>query len=172
MALSARASPIAFSKKFPPMKPTREEIEELLGGKLPEDVPIDEVESWPPESDGSGAKFELVAFIKDKFAIFKKSLAGKIIRYYVYAFGFGFPIPSPLHVVTTTFAHVAQYSQIVYQRAVDPSPPPFDAYLVSVPREFPLPPSGGPLSLDSLPTGSGVFPLSASGFDHLRTELG
>lgn len=154
------------------MKPSREEIEELLGGKLPEDTSIDEIESWPPESDGSGAKFEFVAFIKDKFALFKKILQGRIVRYYVYAFGFGLPIPSPYQVVTTTFDHVAEYSQIVYERAIDPSPPPVDGWLVTVPREFPLPPSGGPLQLDTLPTGSGVFPLSGSDFGHLQSALG
>jgi hypothetical protein len=157
------------------VKPSRKEIEELLGGKLPEEIPINELESWPPASDGSdgsGAEFEMVMFIKDMFSVYKKSLAGQIIGYYVYAFGFGLPIPSPFHIVSTTFDHVSQYSQIVYQRSVDPTPKPFDSYLVSVPREFPLPPSGLPLALDSLPTGTGVFPLSASDFAHLKTVLG
>jgi hypothetical protein len=142
------------------MTPTRKEVEEFLGGELPPDIPIEEAESWPPDEDSSGAKFELVGFIKGSFALFKKSLAGRIIRYYVYAFGFGFPIPSPFQVVSTTFDHVADYSQIVYERALDPDPSPFDRCLVSVPKESLPPPSGQSLRWDDLPTGSGAYPLS------------
>jgi hypothetical protein len=142
------------------MTPTRKEVEEFLGGELHPDIPIDETESWPPEEDSSGAKFELVGFIKGSFVLFKKSLAGRIIRYYIYAFGLGMPIPSPYQVVLTTWDHAADYSQIVYERAIDPDPDPFDRYLVSLPKESLPPPSGQPLRWDDLPTGSGVYPLS------------
>ena len=155
------------------MNPSREEIEELLGGKLPPDVAIEELVSWPPPDAGeSGAKFDLVAVIKDKFAVLKKTWAGRIVKYYIVAFGLGFPIPSPYQIVVTSYDHVADYSKILYQRAIDPSPEPLGGYLVSVPPEFQPPPSGEPLSLDILPKESGIYPLSGSDYRSLQLELG
>lgn len=162
------------------MKPSREEIESAIGGKLPSDIPVEEITSWPAESDGSGTRFELVTFIKGKYAVLKKTLIGRIVGYYVIAHGLGAPIPSPYIVVTQMIPNsvvigadkFADYSKIIYDRVLAPSPDPIGGYLVTTPPEFQLPPTASPLSLDDLPKGSGVSPISGDNLQYLRSALG
>jgi hypothetical protein len=159
-----------FSKKFPPMKPSREEIESAIGGKMPDNAELEFGESEPKSSGGT--KFDLVGIIKGKFTVWSKSVLGQFMGFYITLCGFGFPLPSLYEATSITMQQFIDVGHLVYEQATSPSPEPPDGWLVSVPTEFPLPPSGGPLSLDNLPTGSGGYPLSGSSFDHLRTELG
>lgn len=152
------------------MKPSREEIEEAIGGELPEGVELEFGDSEPESSDGF--VFELVVFIKNKFEVFKKTLAGHIVTYYIVLHGLGIPIPSPYQVVCYSMDRAADYSQIVYERAIEPMSEPPEGFLVALPIESPMPPSGQPLSADMLPTGTEVYPLSAHDFRDLTVELG
>ena len=55
--------------------PDRNEIERILGGKLPDDIPIELFEDFPDDHEG----FELVAYLKSKWAVLKKSIGGKLV---------------------------------------------------------------------------------------------
>lgn len=109
-----------------------------------------------------------------------EALIGRIVGYYVIAHGLGAPIPSPYIIVTQMIPNsvvigadkFADYSKIIYDRVLAPSPDPIGGYLVTTPPEFQLPLTGSPLSLDTLPTGSGVFPISGDNLQYLRSALG
>ena len=151
------------------MKPSKEEIESAIGGKLPENAEL-EFGGADPKSSGD-TKFDFVVMIKDKFSVWKKSVLGRIVGFYI-VLGSIFPLPTLSEVTFIAADHFVDFGHLVYQRVIDPSPRPPDTYIVTVPTEFPLPPSGSPLSQGSLPTGSGIHPLSSYDLQGGRRALG
>lgn len=149
------------------MKPTREEIEHLLGGELPPDIPIKEVEQWPPLQTEPFGMAELVCIIKGRFALFKKVLDGRIVAIYLALLTLGFPVPTVYQGIQMASSQFQKISPIVYRHLTDPPEMPAN-WLIVHKTESPMPPSGTQIPMDMLSIGSGVYPLSATTFSELQ----
>jgi hypothetical protein len=156
-----------FCKKFPDMKPTREEIEKLLGGELPPDVPIEEVEQWPPPNIEPFGLSDLVCIIKGKYEVFKKVMNGRIVAIYLVLLTLGFPVPTVYQGIQIAKDQFQKVAPIVYRHLNDPPEVP-DNWLVVHETESPMPPSGVRIPMDILSIGSGIYPLSATTFSEMR----
>ena len=90
--------------------PDRDEIERILGGSLPDDIPIELFEDFPDEHEG----FELVAYLKSKWAVLKKSIGGKLVKIYLIAVGLGCPIPTPWNLAVKLYEGSQPLQEVVY----------------------------------------------------------
>jgi len=145
------------------MKPSKEEIEKAIGGNIPDDTEIEYSDKPPQDEDDT--RFDLVVAIKDRFNVFRKLKAGKLIGFYIALCGFGFPIPSLYdisdHAVSYSIdvAGIA-YEHLILDRTEDP-----DTWVVNLPDDAEIPASGTEIPFEELPPLSAVYPLSGSDFD-------
>ena len=140
-------------------KPSKKELESAIGGSISDDVKLSYGDSEP-----SSFEFELVAVIKNKFKVYKKSLSGKLIAIYVFMCGFGFPLPSLYDLSVRSVQHLDEVSHIVYESMNKSFEDRSGGLVIYLPEEFPLPEDESQIDMDNLPTGSGIYPLSADDF--------
>jgi hypothetical protein len=152
------------------MKPTREEIEKLLGGELPPDVPIEEVEQWPPPEMEPFGINELVCIIKGKYAVFKKIMGGRIVAIYLALMTLGVPVPTVYDGFRVTEDQFQKIAPIVFRHLTDPPKTP-ENWLLVYRTESPPPPSALQIPMDILATSSGVYPISATTFSEMRQVI-
>ena len=131
------------------MKPTKEEIEKALGGEIPEGVNLEYGETIPADKDD--LRFDLVVAVKDKFNVFKKSRAGKLVGFYVALCGLGFPIPAPYDICTTVISHSHNLVEIAYNHLIDEIQEDPEYMVVKLPEGLELSTTEDELDFDGVP---------------------